>query len=262
MSREIDRAEVQRLQTQGVQIVDVLGESSHEFARLPGSIHLPLDRIVFDHKEKLDLARPLVVYGFAATSDDAARAAALLESLGAAEVQEYSGGLADWMAAGLPTVGTVERILTPAWLAQKAPTCGLDDLPQGPFPCYVVNAEGVLLGRVNEDFARTYPGHPARSLMTPTGPTQRVDAPLGKLLQSMKDTGSESEIVTTSRGVLVGLVSRRDVEIAEALWNEEYDRIEREKIRMRLAEFLGRPWTPEDFDQEECRRILAEEFGE
>lgn len=62
MPREVHRDDVQRLVERGAQLVEVLPREEYEDAHLPGAIHIPLRRIDGEARQRLDLARPVVVY--------------------------------------------------------------------------------------------------------------------------------------------------------------------------------------------------------
>jgi rhodanese-related sulfurtransferase len=58
----IDRNEVQRLLSEGAQLVEVLPREEYEREHLPGAIHLPLRRIETEAHDRLDPARAIIVY--------------------------------------------------------------------------------------------------------------------------------------------------------------------------------------------------------
>jgi rhodanese-related sulfurtransferase len=62
MPQGIDRHEVQRLLRDGVQVVEVLPREEFEADHLPGAMSLPLRSLETEAKEKLDPARPVLVY--------------------------------------------------------------------------------------------------------------------------------------------------------------------------------------------------------
>jgi rhodanese-related sulfurtransferase len=63
MPRRIDRQEVQRLLAeQDAQLVEVLPEAEFEDEHLPRAINIPLKQLDRDRVQKLDRARPVVVY--------------------------------------------------------------------------------------------------------------------------------------------------------------------------------------------------------
>jgi rhodanese-related sulfurtransferase len=58
----IDRNEVQRLLSEGAQLVEVLPREEYEEEHLPGAIHLPLRRIETEARDRLDPDRAVIVY--------------------------------------------------------------------------------------------------------------------------------------------------------------------------------------------------------
>ena len=62
MPQTIDRAEVQRLLTEGAQLVDVLPAEEYREEHIPGAIHMPLRKIESEASAKLDRGRPIIVY--------------------------------------------------------------------------------------------------------------------------------------------------------------------------------------------------------
>jgi rhodanese-related sulfurtransferase len=62
MPRDIDRDELQRLVDEGAQLVEVLPREEYEEWHLPGAILIPLRKIDAQAREKLDPARPVIVY--------------------------------------------------------------------------------------------------------------------------------------------------------------------------------------------------------
>ena len=57
-----DRNEVQALIDRGAQVVEVLGAEEFEADHLPGAINLPLRKIETEARDRLDTARPVLVY--------------------------------------------------------------------------------------------------------------------------------------------------------------------------------------------------------
>ena len=62
MPRDIGRAEVRRLLTEGAQLVEVLPAEEYRADHLPGAISIPLKHIDPDGVAGLDKDRPLIVY--------------------------------------------------------------------------------------------------------------------------------------------------------------------------------------------------------
>lgn len=153
----------------------------------------------------------------------APRAASRLESLGFTRVFEYKAGKEDWLAAGLPCEGTMAGEPTVADVVRHdVPRFGLDDragpildsLTAGGWEwAAIVNAEGILLGRVRAGDISDRDAA-ASSLMDEGPATYRPNVPLEELLERMRDKHFEMAFVTDPDGRLSGLVEMRDIERA------------------------------------------------
>ena len=62
MVAAVARNDVQRLVTQGAQVVDVLPADEFAEERLPGAIGLPLKQLNAETAKQLDRQRPVIVY--------------------------------------------------------------------------------------------------------------------------------------------------------------------------------------------------------
>ncbi len=62
MPQAIDRKNVQRLMREGVRVVEVLPREEFEDDHLPGAISLPLRSLEAEAKDRLDPAKPVIVY--------------------------------------------------------------------------------------------------------------------------------------------------------------------------------------------------------
>ncbi len=62
MPKGIGRDEVQRLLSEGAQLVEVLPREEYEEEHLPGAINLPLRRLEKEARDRLDPNRPVIVY--------------------------------------------------------------------------------------------------------------------------------------------------------------------------------------------------------
>ena len=62
MPRDIGRAEVRRLLTEGAQLVEVLPAEEYAEDHLPGAISIPLRRIDAEGTSGLDRNRAVIVY--------------------------------------------------------------------------------------------------------------------------------------------------------------------------------------------------------
>ncbi len=152
------------------------------------------------------------------------RAAWRLEELGFTQVYDYVPSKADWFAAGLPREGKAAG--TP-WVGDfvrdDVPTCAPDDrladvrervLGSGYDLCLVLNEHRIVLGRLRGDALSKDPAVRVDDVMELGPKTLRPDTPIEKLLQSRTNQGVKSWIVTTSHGVLLGVLVRSDAERA------------------------------------------------
>lgn len=153
------------------------------------------------------------------------RAAWRLEELGFPDVVHYPGGVADWMASGLPIEGTMAQDVTVGPLAREdVPTCAPRDIVgdvrrriagSGWDTCFVVNDRRIVLGRLlASDLDRADPNAPAEEAMRPGPVTFRPDFHADQLLDVMEQRDLRTAPVTRSDGTLVGLVRREDLERA------------------------------------------------
>ena len=154
------------------------------------------------------------------------RAASRLESIGFEQVYDYSAGKADWGSFGLPLDGDADSgTRVGAHLRTDVPTCRFEDrLPElcrrldesGWETCFVVNNQGVLLGRIGRAAIRGRQDVSAEEAMTPGPSTIRPSARLDAVAERMQRQCLTTLPVTTPDGSLVGLITRRDVERARA----------------------------------------------
>ena len=160
------------------------------------------------------------------------RAACRLESLGFTQVYDYTTGLADWTANGLPTEGTKAGVLREGVVCRDAlrardavntdtVPCRLQDTighvkermkSAGQRQCVVTSDEGVVLGRLR---GRALEGDPDASVETvmESGPsTIRPDISLAEFTEHMRGKNVGSVLVTASTGQLIGILYRTDSE--------------------------------------------------
>ena|SRR2546425_53390 len=152
------------------------------------------------------------------------RAAARLASIGFTQVYDYVAGKADWGSAGLPLEGTSgSETRAGAYVRRDVPTCRLDEpLAQvrsrvregGWGTCFVVDAEGVVLGRLGSKALEGDAGETVAEAMTPGPSTIRPSARLEAMVERMRKQNLTSLPVTTSDGRLVGLLRLEDAESA------------------------------------------------
>jgi rhodanese-related sulfurtransferase/CBS domain-containing protein len=228
MPQPIDRDGVRRLAEQGAQLVEVLPAREYGEDHLPGAISLPLRKLEQQGMEVLDRDRGVVVYCWDSECDLSARGAWRLETMGFAEVYDYTAGKLDWLAAGLPTEGSNARQLRAGDVAlADVPTCGPDDRlgevarrvrAAGWDACVVVNPERVVLGLLRAKELEADESLRIEQAMRPGPSTFRPHVPIAEMAEFMTDHGLESSPVTTSDGRLVGLLLRRDaIRVAEVL---------------------------------------------
>ena len=153
------------------------------------------------------------------------RAAWRLEALGFADVAHYAGGVADWMASGLPIEGTIADDLHVAALARAdAPTCApsesiaqVRERLRGTEwdTCFVVNERRILMGRLGpRELPQADPAAPAEEAMRPGPATYRPDFQADQLLDVMEQRDIAVVPVTTSEGLFIGAVRREDLDRA------------------------------------------------
>jgi CBS-domain-containing membrane protein len=152
------------------------------------------------------------------------RAAWRLEELGFTRVYDYVASKADWFAAGLPREGKAAEIPWAVDLVRDdVPTCAPNDrlgdvrglvLASGYDLCLVLNDHRIVLGLLRGDALSKDPDARVRDVMELGPKTLRPNTPIEKLLQSRSNQGVKSWVVTTSQGVLLGLLIRPDAERA------------------------------------------------
>ena len=225
MVEVVDLAEVRRLLGEDrAQLVEALPRAEYEEEHLPGALSLPLKEIGPEPPRVLDPARPVIVYCYDWLCDMSPRAAARLASLGLARVYDYAAGKVDWLAHGLPREGTSAARPYAGDLARRdVATCRLGDTigdaservgPDARDLCLVLDADGVLHGRLGAAALSADPSAPVESLMEPGPIRHRANAPVEGLPQARPR--ARRFIVTTPRGRLLGVLSRAEAEGALA----------------------------------------------
>src|SRR5688500_11484719 len=144
-----------------------------------------------------------------------ARAASRLKGLGFT-VYRYQAGKADWFAAGLPREGRDAGIPRLADVATRdVPTARLEErigdvrdrvAVDGAEPLIVVDADRVVLGLVRPDVLKGDPQSRVEQVMDPGPVTSRPNLRAGEMPEYFKRQGMQDVVVTTSDGVLIGLV--------------------------------------------------------
>src|SRR5713101_3348070 len=127
MAPTVDLQGVQELLARGAQLVEVLPEDEYRELHLPDAINIPLKELDARHAERLDAARPVIVYCWDALCDMSPRAATRLAQLGF-EAYDYALSKVDWMAHGLPVEGTAAaRPTALSFVRHDIATCTFDD---------------------------------------------------------------------------------------------------------------------------------------
>jgi Mg/Co/Ni transporter MgtE len=151
-----------------------------------------------------------------------ARAAARLERLGFRQVYRYQPGRADWFAAGLPREGKEAYTPRVADVARRdVPTCRIDEhvgavwdrvRAAGWDVCVVVDEQRVVLGLVHAEGLGVDPSTPVEEVMRPSPVTFRPNLGVGEMPDYLKEQQMPRPLVTTSDGVLIGLLRIEDAE--------------------------------------------------
>jgi CBS domain-containing protein len=151
------------------------------------------------------------------------RAAWRLDELGFSDVYDYAEGKQDWFAAGLPAEGArpdEDRIATHA---RDVVTCALDErvddvldrIARGDWEFAVVTTKNVVLGRLSLADAEAATGDAVvRDVMHEGPSTFRPNVSVREMATYMGRHRLPSAIVTTSQGVLIGVVGRNALDAA------------------------------------------------
>jgi CBS-domain-containing membrane protein len=144
-----------------------------------------------------------------------ARAASRLATLGF-NVYRYQAGRADWFAAGLAREGRDAHVPRVADVAKRdVQTCRLDERvgdvrprvgANSGEPLIVVDPDRVVLGFVTREALTSDPATPVEEVMDSAPVTFRPNLRAGEMPEYFGKHGREHALVTTSDGVLIGLV--------------------------------------------------------
>ncbi|MGH2701288.1 MAG: CBS domain-containing protein [Actinomycetota bacterium] len=150
------------------------------------------------------------------------RAAWQLEAMEFTDVCDYVNGKVEWMLGGRPVEGTGPHY---AMAGEVATTRGLHTCllgstvgesartmeQSGDTFCLVLNEQGVVLGRLRKKPRDTSSDAPVEQVME-TGPTTvRPREQARALLERMERRKVPAVVVTTNKGVLVGVARRDDL---------------------------------------------------
>ena len=154
------------------------------------------------------------------------RAAWRLENTGFPRVYDYVAGKADWGSFGLPIEGQrPSGTRVGARLRSDVPTCAPDEQLRDVCDrlqatswdtCFVVNEQGVVLGRLGRSALSRGEDTTVEAAMTAGPSTVRPSLELDKAVERMHAQKLTGLPVTRSNGVLLGLLRRDDAERALA----------------------------------------------
>lgn len=150
-----------------------------------------------------------------------------LEALGFSDVFDYAGGKRDWLAEGMPGEGDRAGELRAGSVARgDAPTCrpgttvqrlaGRNDVDVWG-RCVVTDEEGTVHGLlISETIGSARPEEPVDRVMERAPLTIRPDASLASTLENLEENSSDSVLITTSRGRLLGILFADDLRATSA----------------------------------------------
>lgn len=116
MAEELSPEQVRQLAERGdAQVVDVRTPEEREAAHIPGSAHIPLERLD-ESARTLDRDRPLVLY---CRSGDRSAMAAEAFSASGWDATSMQGGILAWAEGGLPLQPEDGEIVSPSGLPPK-----------------------------------------------------------------------------------------------------------------------------------------------
>ncbi len=220
MPRTVDTQDVQRLITEGAQLLEVLPASAYEREHLPDAVNIPLPRLTESAiaSEGLDPQRPVVVYCYDHECDLSSRGTALLEAYGFTDVYDYDDSKVAWMGAGLPVEGTIAASNRAGAIARTIPTCTIDedmgdvaDRFENDGLCAVVDDEQIVLGIVRQDAVALGGTTPVRAVMQPAPPSVRPNVIASDLADDMDHDHRSFVLVSTSHGRLIGFIAASDL---------------------------------------------------
>lgn len=113
MAEELSPQQVRELA--GAQLVDVRTQEEREAAHIPGTAHIPLERLE-ESAAELDRDRPLVLY---CRSGDRSAMAAEAFSASGWDATSLQGGILAWADSGLPLEPEGGEVISPSGLPPK-----------------------------------------------------------------------------------------------------------------------------------------------
>lgn len=213
-----DTGRVQELLDSGAQVIEVLPQSAWRQEHLPGALSIPLPEMRADSVSDLDFSKPTVVYCYDHECDLSSRGAALLEVLGFTEVYDYSDSKTAWVGCGLPAEGDIRDDDRVGTRAKRPPTCKPDamigdvaDSLRDAEVLLIVTDDDVVVGALHPR-AASLPADTNVLLAADPGPASvRPSMTRFELAESMEKDQQTHVVVSTSVGVLLGIVTREDL---------------------------------------------------
>jgi rhodanese-related sulfurtransferase len=215
MPIEIRRKDVKTLVSQNrAQLLEVLPHAEYEKRHLLKAINIPLEKLTAETTRNLKKDTAVIVYSSNYQCDISARAAWRLESMGFQEVYRYTPGKEDWIAAGLDVEGSATGGLAlKQYIKKDFQTCLLRDRMQEVQNrrgrndvCVVLNDRNIVMGLIEGDTWNANPLARAGDIMRPGPRTFRPTADPKDVAKELKKEDSETAIVTTSDGELLGIL--------------------------------------------------------
>jgi len=164
------------------------------------------------------------------------RAACRLEALGFTRVYDYTAGIADWKAAGLPTEGEASVVQRVADATRPdVPTSSLQEtiggvrqrtFDAGWDEAVVIGCDGIVVGRLRNTVWEADDQIPVESAMEVGPTTVRPNGLLQPLVERMEERGTKLVLVTTPQGELIGVLLRDEAkrlltgEPPERIWKD------------------------------------------
>jgi len=138
-------------------------------------------------------------------------------------VFDYAGGKADWLAAGFSSEGEVASEPRAGAHTEKVLTCRIDNdaadvrglmVARGLESCVVVQENRTVLGRLHlRDVGAELEGR-VEHYMQPGPSTFRPSVPLSEMVDYMRERDMTEALITTSDGILIGILNRHEAEHA------------------------------------------------
>ena len=92
----------EKLEKNEITLIEVLDKESYEKFHIRGAIHIPLENIAAEAKERFDKEDEIVVYCSDYECKASPKAARKLDNLGFENVYHFRGGKKEWKEKGLP----------------------------------------------------------------------------------------------------------------------------------------------------------------